>query len=393
MFQAVPVVDGQSTAIDGLGFYISCSNGESSCGRISEAPCRVSEAQVESLRGEEMFWQSHIVQFIHLRSQLRRSLTSTHVDDDSRSECGTGSHDVASLNKFQCCMSSGASSDYTEVLARRLAAAMRRHVTERGGVSHACLRRLVWGFFSGSLQRPPSIVTLHHVKYAELTRTAIDAELADVIQRDLGRTLPTHCLFRDGASVGQVSLRRILHAYCALDPAVGYCQGMGFVVSILLLHAPEEEAFWTFVHMMRGRQFSMRQLYLPGFPLLQQFFVVLRRLLKKFLPQLAQHFDQEGIDVAFFAAHWFMTLFAYQFPITSIVTRIWDIFFCRGWVVVFQVALALLMWESEKLLRMPMEDALLCLKDVHENKSDNELIRRALDVPITEDDLRSALVI
>jgi hypothetical protein len=213
-----------------------------------------------------------------------------------------------------------------------------------------------------------------------------DAELCDVIQRDLGRTLPTHCLFRDSASVGQIELRRILHAYCVFDPDVGYCQGMGFVVSMLLLHAPEDEAFWMFVQMMFGRQFQMREMYRQGFPLLQHFLAILRRLLHRFQPSLHRHFDEQGIDVAFFATQWFMTLFSYQFNI-SLVCRIWDLFISEGWKVVFKVAFAILQWDAQRLLGMRMEYVLLHLKSCHELKSEEELIRRVLDVPIHEEDL------
>ncbi|CUG88842.1 rab6 GTP-binding protein, putative [Bodo saltans] len=304
------------------------------------------------------------------------------VDDD----------DVASLHRFHDpIVSTDGNADALLAVTQRIAAAMRRHVTLEGGVPFVSLRRIVWGFFSGSLQRSPRLATQHHTLYNQLLATPIDPEISDVIQRDLGRTLPTHCLFRDPASVGQVQLRRVLCAYAALDPAVGYCQGMGFIVSMLLLHMPEEEAFWTFVHMMQGTQFAMRQLYLPGFPLLQQFFIILRRLLRTFLPTLYRHFDDEGLDVAFFAAQWYMTLFVYQLPF-GVAARIWDLFLSRGWVAIFQAALALLQWDSELLLTMSMEDSLLYLKEFHEGKHEEELVRRLLDVPLHEDDLRSAML-
>lgn len=305
------------------------------------------------------------------------------IDDDEE--------DVASLHRFHDpIIPTDGGADALLAVSNRIAAAMRRHVVLQGGVAFPTLRRIVWGFFSGALQRSPVSVTQHHTLYLQLVATPIDAEISDVIQRDLGRTLPTHCLFRDSASVGQVRLRRVLCAYAALDPVVGYCQGMGFVVSMLLVHMPEEEAFWAFTHMMQGTQFAMRQLYLPGFPLLQQFFIILRRLLRTFLPTLHKHFDDEGLDVAFFAAQWYMTLFVYQLPI-GVAARIWDIFLSRGWVVIFQTALALLQWDSELLLTMTMEDSLLYLKEFHEGKNEEELMRRTLDVPLHEEDLRTAM--
>jgi hypothetical protein len=39
-------------------------------------------------------------------------------------------------------------------------------------------------------------------------------------------------------------LLRVLAALCARSPMRGYTQGMNFVAAVLLLHVPEEEAFW-----------------------------------------------------------------------------------------------------------------------------------------------------
>ena len=46
--------------------------------------------------------------------------------------------------------------------------------------------------------------------------------------------------------LGQQSLRRILRWYAALDPEVGYCQGMGFLAGLFLTYMIEEHAFYTF---------------------------------------------------------------------------------------------------------------------------------------------------
>lgn len=40
-------------------------------------------------------------------------------------------------------------------------------------------------------------------------------------------------------------------SYSLYDPEVGYCQGSPFIVGLLLMHMPEEDAFLTFIQMMR----------------------------------------------------------------------------------------------------------------------------------------------
>lgn len=53
---------------------------------------------------------------------------------------------------------------------------------------------------------------------------------------DLGRTFPNHMFYKAALGIGQLSLFNILKAYSILDPELGYCQGLGFICGVLLLH-------------------------------------------------------------------------------------------------------------------------------------------------------------
>lgn len=50
------------------------------------------------------------------------------------------------------------------------------------------------------------------------------------------RTFPHHDFFTDGQGIGQENLFNVLKAYSLYDPQVGYCQGLPFVVAVLLLN-------------------------------------------------------------------------------------------------------------------------------------------------------------
>ncbi|GET93706.1 Rab-like GTPase activating protein, putative [Leishmania tarentolae] len=203
-----------------------------------------------------------------------------------------------------------------------------------------------------------------------------DKETDAVISRDLARTFPTHVLFQDPGGVGQTFLRNVLHAYAGCDPEVGYVQGMGFIVAALSTQMAEEESFWALHEMMYNDRYKMRELFRPGFPLLQQFFYQLKRLIARLLPRLSKRLEELEIQPSFFASQWFLTLFVGHFPFRALL-RVWDIFFSEGWKIIFRTGIALLKWEESHLLTLSFEDTLLALKGLQDGKDAYELLRRA----------------
>lgn len=62
----------------------------------------------------------------------------------------------------------------------------------------------------------------------------------DIIRRDLNRTFPRHEVFRESNGLGQQQLYNVLKAFAIYDEVIGYCQGMAFIVAILLTYMSEE---------------------------------------------------------------------------------------------------------------------------------------------------------
>ncbi|KEG14678.1 rab-like GTPase activating protein [Trypanosoma grayi] len=212
-----------------------------------------------------------------------------------------------------------------------------------------------------------------------LSKELADTELTHVIGRDLARTFPTHILFREEGGVGQTFLRKVLHAYACVDPEVGYVQGMGFVVGALSTQMGEEETFWALHALMHDGRYKLREMYRPGFPMLQQLFYQLKQLMARLLPKLHKYFREIGIDPSFYASQWFLTLFVYHFQFRALL-RIWDIFMSEGWKIIFRVAIALMKWEEKRLLSLPFDEVLPALKSLHEGKDPDEILRRSLNV-------------
>lgn len=65
------------------------------------------------------------------------------------------------------------------------------------------------------------------------------------IEKDVPRTMTGHIFFKGDGSKGQASLTRLLRAYAAYNPTLGYTQGMSSYAAVLLLYMSEEDAFWV----------------------------------------------------------------------------------------------------------------------------------------------------
>ncbi|XP_062899375.1 TBC1 domain family member 1-like isoform X6 [Mobula hypostoma] len=173
--------------------------------------------------------------------------------------------------------------------------------------------------------------------YEELLKQLTSQQHAILI--DLGRTFPTHPYFTTQLGAGQLSLYNLLKAYSLLDPEVGYCQGLSFVAGILLLHMSEEDAFQMLKFLMYDM--GLRRQYRPDMIILQIQMYQLSRLLHDYHRDLYCHFEENEISPSLYAAPWFLTVFASQFPL-GFVARVFDMIFLQGSEVIFKVALSLL---------------------------------------------------
>ncbi|XP_060134906.1 TBC1 domain family member 1 isoform X4 [Zootoca vivipara] len=198
----------------------------------------------------------------------------------------------------------------------------------------------IWKFLAEQYQLKPQFANKQLPKdtpYKELLKQLTSQQHAILI--DLGRTFPTHPYFSAQLGAGQLSLYNILKAYSLLDPEVGYCQGLSFVAGVLLLHMSEEEAF----KMLKFLMFDMglRKQYRPDMTILQIQMYQLSRLLHDYHRDLYNHFEAHEIGPSLYAAPWFLTMFASQFPL-GFVARVFDMLFLQGSEVIFKVALSLL---------------------------------------------------
>ncbi|KAM0930520.1 hypothetical protein ACQ4PT_000920 [Festuca glaucescens] len=156
------------------------------------------------------------------------------------------------------------------------------------------------------------------------------------IEKDLPRTFPGHpALDEDGRN----ALRRLLTAYARHNPSVGYCQAMNFFAGLLLLLMSEENAFWALTGIMDD--------YFEGYfseemieSQVDQ--LVLEELVREKFPKLVNHLDYLGVQVAWVAGPWFLSIYMNMLPWETVL-RVWDVLLFDGnRVMLFRTALALM---------------------------------------------------
>ncbi|KAI8995192.1 rab-GTPase-TBC domain-containing protein [Gaertneriomyces semiglobifer] len=197
-----------------------------------------------------------------------------------------------------------------------------------------------------------------------------DSPYERIIRRDISRTFPDLEQFREGGEA-QDKLFRILKAYSVYDPEVGYCQGLSFVVGVLIMQGlAEEQTFSLLIHLLSDQSngpqsppHGLRTLFTPTMPLLHTLLHLHTHFLHILFPNLHQHFATLGITSQMYASQWFLTLFVYTIPL-KIIDRIWDLIFSEGAILtLLRFSIALLLRNESYLLSLTeFEDLLEALK-------------------------------
>ena len=208
------------------------------------------------------------------------------------------------------------------------------------------------------LNKQPTIIS------KDETPSPPDDDFEERIRKDIDRTFPK-TVFNPFNEEHMKSLFNILKAYALLDTKVNYCQGMNIISAFILIvtNFNENDAFYLLLSLFMKRVppchylnegttllFSIRGLYIEGFPLLHFMNFAFERIIEKHLPQLKHHLGALGVPIDVITCKWFQTLFTIILPI-DYIKRLWDCLFVYGILFMFNFAIALLSsFESELLL-------------------------------------------
>lgn len=175
-----------------------------------------------------------------------------------------------------------------------------------------------------------NVAKLHAaMKEERKKRKKDDAVALQKLEKTIKRDLGTRTSFSKYATAAglQDGLFGVCKAYALFDEGVGYAQGMNFLAMPLLFNMPEEEAFCLLVRMMN--HYNLRDMFIQDMSGLHLHLYQFERLLEDFEPALYCHLHRRGVHPQLYATQWFLTLFAYRFPL-QLVLRVYDLVLSEG---------------------------------------------------------------
>ncbi|CCE64404.1 hypothetical protein TPHA_0H02000 [Tetrapisispora phaffii CBS 4417] len=207
------------------------------------------------------------------------------------------------------------------------------------------IRGIIWQLISNSKSK----------EFTEIYSSLINLESVHeaAIRRDIRRT---NFIPEDKTE----SLFSVMKAYSLYDKEVGYTQGMAFIVAPLLLNCESEaDTFGLLIRLMNN--YELRELFLPGMPGLMLMLYQFDRLIEESSPQLYNYLTRQSIRSTMYATQWFLTFFAYRFPL-GFVIRIFDIVFVEGIEAILKFAVILMLKNEDHILSLKFEQLLDFLK-------------------------------
>ena len=170
------------------------------------------------------------------------------------------------------------------------------------------MRSTAWMHLTGAIVQKKKMPhyyndCLHNVKKVEITRYIED------IKKDLHRQFPGHEIFM--RKEGRQMLFNVLKAYAVHNKEVGYCQAQGPIAAVLLMHMPEEDAFWMLIKIS---DFYLKEYFKPGLEKVQIDGQALFYLFKHENPPVHKLIKSQGIDPILYMTEWFMCLYSRTLP-------------------------------------------------------------------------------
>lgn len=242
-----------------------------------------------------------------------------------------------------------------------------------------CVRRNYWLHQTHTSLSKSDTAYYHSIR---LSSTPFTKAITQDAARTLGfeTSLPL-------STCSQQRLCRVLTALALHRKELGYCQGINYLVAVLLQVLSEEEAFWVFNALCENYDFDL--VFVTGMYRVRCVCNAVNHYTRLYLPALAHRLDTAEVHAELYAARWVLTLFARELKL-PLLLRLWDLFLLDGWKVVVRLTLAVMEHSQEVILRVPVECTFEeCLKAARAPSLDLQTLHCAYQFKVTRRALSS----
>lgn len=152
-------------------------------------------------------------------------------------------------------------------------------------------------------------------------------------------------------------LHQILHGLAVLDPELGYCQGMNFIIGFLLRvsdYNSSNEVMHMAIHLFsstNGGQFNLRGFFIEGFPLLNLFQHIFDLIVANDLPKVNKVIKNVGLPASTWIGKWLQTLYTRNLPY-QLCLRLWDNIMSYGLFYEISFSVSLLSLTADDLIKI-----------------------------------------
>ena len=176
------------------------------------------------------------------------------------------------------------------------------------------LRCAVWTACSGAMTKKKEALTVLSLDQSDALEFSyhffvkqgltLKNEASGVIEVDVPRTGCEEALFEP--------VRRVLLAFAAKNPELGYCQSMNFIAAALLRYCDEESAFWILCSLLED--ILPEGYYTRNMVGIRVDMLVLNSLVMRYLPNLHKHLSEHNVDLSPVSMNWFLCLYVNTLP-------------------------------------------------------------------------------
>lgn len=203
------------------------------------------------------------------------------------------------------------------------------------------IRIILWKIANGLTQDE---IQKRYNYYEYLLFEPVSYQINEQIKKDLNRTFFHYEVYTPQHIQ---KLYNILKVFSNLDKDIGYCQGINFIVKVILqcTNFNEADAFSLLTYIFE----NIRGYFLENFPLLQLNIFIFDYFFNKLFNNLFHHFSVMEIPYELWVGKWMQTLYTIYFPI-EITIRLFDCLLAYGFDFVIFFSLSIVKHYEKELM-------------------------------------------